>query len=570
MNRISKRDILIFFYKYRRRLLMTFAITLLAVFAISLIPTPRYKASAVLIVRLGSEYVYRPEIATDKHNSDSAIPFNQNQIFKSEVAILNSLDLHSQVIQDIKIENIYPKILQTGTFSFVESDITPQEKQRRQIAAAVELFEKRFDILLEKDSAVIRLTFEHKSADIAVTALQKLLDLYMEKRREVYFDSRLSLAEKENKDSETSLKNAHLALEDFKRKNKIYSFADQRLQLLARKDAAEEKATVLNNPGLNAKIAEYRGKLEKLDALEKEYSKLQKEVEIANNLYSLASHKLKESQAFDELQKNNLSSVRIIQSPTIPEKAKDLQAIIMLLGLFIALITTFITAAITQFLSNGFTSTGEAEQITGLPVLTTFTQEFAGKELKRLIHGINLQMLDKPLNIITFISARHAEGSTQIADAYATAIAEITPGILLIDCTKNTFTSGIVDQMLTSNSVQTAITKRSDNLSVASWLTEEKNHAHAIELIHNQDFWQDLSENFPLIIIKAENVNQSFDGVALAAKSDISVVVIEAEKTPQAVVKNLCDLLNTAGARVAGIVINKQKHYIPDKIYNKL
>ncbi len=94
---VTKRELLIFLYKYRRRLFLSFLIPFLVCVLISFIPTPRYKSSNSLIVRLGSEYVYQPEVANNDNGTNTAIPFNPSQIFKSEVAILNSEDLHGQV-----------------------------------------------------------------------------------------------------------------------------------------------------------------------------------------------------------------------------------------------------------------------------------------------------------------------------------------------------------------------------------------------------------------------------------------------------------------------------------------
>src|SRR5271155_4419985 len=99
----SRREFLIFFYKYRTRLLISFLLPLAIAVAVSFIPTPRYQATSVLIVRLGSEYVYRPEVGNGQ-GGDPTIPFENEQIFKSEVAILSSEDLHRQVINAIGVD----------------------------------------------------------------------------------------------------------------------------------------------------------------------------------------------------------------------------------------------------------------------------------------------------------------------------------------------------------------------------------------------------------------------------------------------------------------------------------
>ena len=49
-----------------------------------------------------------------------------------------------------------------------------------------------------------------------------------------------------------------------------------------------------------------------------------------------------------------------------------------------------------------------------------------------------------------------------------------------------------------------------------------------------------------------------------------TVIVVEAEKTPQPVIEHLRNTLTAAGAKTAGIVMNKRRFYIPARVYKKL
>lgn len=73
---VSKRDALIFFYKYRRRLLLAFGIPFVLSICAAIYVTPRYEADAVLIVRLGAEYVYNPELSDSRDGSNNIISYN--------------------------------------------------------------------------------------------------------------------------------------------------------------------------------------------------------------------------------------------------------------------------------------------------------------------------------------------------------------------------------------------------------------------------------------------------------------------------------------------------------------
>lgn len=261
---VSLRELLSFGFKYRRRLLLAFFLPFVLAFLVSFVPTPRYQAASVLVVRLGSEYVYRPEIGNNQSGPPVNIPFERDQIFKSEVAILGSDDLHAQTIAAIGLEKLYPELVRPGMMATLTAPFRlvldavleptgarrPQSEddvKRTQLAVAVVLFKQRFDILLEKESAVIDVSFEHKDAALAAQTLEQLLKLYFEKRKHLYLESRVDLAGTQVQSSHDRMVTAEQAVEEFKRKHQIYSFADQRASFLQQRADIERQLGVLNS-----------------------------------------------------------------------------------------------------------------------------------------------------------------------------------------------------------------------------------------------------------------------------------------------------------------------------------
>jgi uncharacterized protein involved in exopolysaccharide biosynthesis len=385
---ISQREFLIFFYKYRLRLLMAFLLPFALAVAISFIPVPRYKATSVLIVRLGSEYVYQPETGGAQGGGNSSLPFGNEQIFKSETAILGSQDLHRELIKAIGVDTLFPEIAHPkGFYRFVataqqllhdslkqyglehDEQQTEQQAEDRRLADAVERFEKHFDIELQRESAVITVSFEHRDPVLAVNTLDKLLMLYYEKRKQIYTEPRAELAEAQMQSTRERAQAAQGAMENYKLKHQIYSLDDQRRTLLAQRTEAEKQAQTISNPVVDAKIASYTRQLNQIDAEERSYNNLQKEADIANESYSLYSHRLDEAKAYEDLQRERVGSVRVIQPPATPPDPKRLQPIIILAGLFISLISMLLTAAITEFSRRGFLAPEQIERSIGLPVL---------------------------------------------------------------------------------------------------------------------------------------------------------------------------------------------------------
>lgn len=591
---VSKREFLAFFYKHHRLLLYAFWIPFLLFFILSFIPVPRYKASSVLIIRLGAEYVYNPEISDSQTGDGNPIPFNPLQIFKSEVAILSSDDLHARVINAIGIENLFPEIVEFSLLSTINNGIhkifydlgimdkpAPEEIERLKLARAVYLFDKRFDIELEKESAVIDVSFENKDPAVAAKTLDTLLAMYLEKRKAIYLEQRAELAFREMQASQAHALAAGKAVQQFKLKHNIHSLADERESLIELRDKAMDQSSLIESAGLKATIADYNRRLRKLDDLERDLSLLQKEAQIASESYSLYSHKYDEAKAFENLERERLDSVRVIQPPTVPAEPHRWQLLIIIGGFMLSVISMLAVAAVIRFMENGFCSREQVQDQLGLRVLATFDTSVAAvdEHLHQLVNSIAGK--EKPADIVTFIAARAGEGTSFIAWNYASRLArESRKKVLLVDAgvfSAERYRSyhfapraGVIDVGLSGIPLKEVIHSISETLSVCRLISNEKNREHIRQAIHAEAFWKALTGMFDMIVIDAIALQTSFDGIMLAAQSDAVVIVVEAEKTPQAVVQNLCHTLRAAGAHIAGAVINKYSHYIPDRIYRKL
>lgn len=388
LHSVSRRELLTFLYKYRRRLLRAFFIPLVLSIILSFLPTPRYQAESILIVRLGSEYVYQPEVESNANGPQPAIPFDRDQIFKSEVAILSSDDLHRQVVEMIGVDRLFPDMAHPTGFAAVtasvrtaimrtfqaigfveEEQLTPEQIQRKRVARGVERFDKYLDILLQKESAVISVTFEHKDDLVATQTLESLLKLYFDKHKQLYFEPRTPLVEAQLQAKREQAQAAEKAVEDFKREHHIYSFDDQRAELLRQRGEAQAQAATIISAGLDQKIAGFDDLLSRLGAQEAKLKELQDAEKIAADSLSLYSQKLDAARAYDDLQRQRADSVRVIQPPIASPEPKSWQGLIILGGFFVAIISVLAAAAYTEFSRHGFLTPEQIERALGLPVL---------------------------------------------------------------------------------------------------------------------------------------------------------------------------------------------------------
>lgn len=84
------------------------------------------------------------------------------------------------------------------------------------------------------------------------------------------------------------------------------------------------------------------------------------------------------------------------------------------------------------------------------------------------------------------------------------------------------------------------------------------------------DLIQTLRQQFDLILVDSLPVVSSSSTALLSSIVDGVVIVVEAEKTRWQSVKYGMNQIGAQHGKVLGIVLNKQRHYIPNFIYRKL
>ena len=204
--------------------------------------------------------------------------------------------------------------------------------------------------------------------------------------------------------------------------------------------------------------------------------------------------------------------------------------------------------------------------------------------MRTLIQRLNISPHNRSVRIITFIAARPREGTSTIAHDYASMLAsEGLQKVLLIDAgplATERFRAygvesptGVIDAMLDGQWLDRAIPPTGTTVGrteIGHWAEPTENRVLAAKMAADPKFWETLLASFDTLVIDAPSLQSSFDGVVLAARADAAVLVVEAESTPQAVVMNLRDTLESSGAKLAGVVMNKRRYYIPQRAYKKL
>src|SRR5262249_5105595 len=138
--------------------------------ALCIVMTPIYASTSSVLVKLGRELVYRPEIGTT--NNTTAPPvIDKDEVIASNIAIMTSRDIVERAITTVGIERLYPDLLEPpnpviamikGGLRWVRDTLGFEPGPREAlIEQAMRKFLKRLKVEAVKRTSVIEVTFEH-------------------------------------------------------------------------------------------------------------------------------------------------------------------------------------------------------------------------------------------------------------------------------------------------------------------------------------------------------------------------------------------------------------------------
>src|SRR3546814_16643745 len=109
------------------------------------------------------------------------------------------------------------------------------------MSSSVDTFSDKLVIEPVKESTVVHLTCTHRDPAVAASALNTLVELYLEKRRDVYSHRGSAFLTSQREDFARRLNEAERELEAFKQRNNITSFEEQKVLLLRRQGEMERQ-----------------------------------------------------------------------------------------------------------------------------------------------------------------------------------------------------------------------------------------------------------------------------------------------------------------------------------------
>ena len=185
----------------------------------ALVTPPSYRASSSLLLTLGREFMYRPEVG----GLESRGMYRLNEMMNSEAEILESGHLARLVIDRIGIETLFPD--------------TEDPRAEGALDAAVRKFASRTTVRSIEDSSILKVYFEHEDPVLAARTLDTLLEEFLVRHTELFGDSTSPFLEVHEQEATQRLEAATEALKQFKLSLGVVDL-DHELQLLLTRSAA--------------------------------------------------------------------------------------------------------------------------------------------------------------------------------------------------------------------------------------------------------------------------------------------------------------------------------------------
>ncbi len=216
-------EVLTVFFKDSKRIGFVFLLCLVLTVLVSFVPSKKYTSDAALLLRLGREYVYTPEVGDT--NTGTPIAYDREQTLLAEAKILTSREIKMSVLDKLGIAQIYPDL-----------DAADPGSQRN---SALLAFERNLDAELLKGSNLMQVSFTHGNPDVAAKVLTQVIDAYLQRRSLIFASAAYGTAEADFVARTLQLNAADAKLAALKGQRNIRAFGEEQSLLLAQRNSLE-------------------------------------------------------------------------------------------------------------------------------------------------------------------------------------------------------------------------------------------------------------------------------------------------------------------------------------------
>jgi uncharacterized protein involved in exopolysaccharide biosynthesis len=168
------REIFAIFRRQKRLFAAVFlSVALVLGLAIAL-QTPQFESTALLLVKVGRELIYTPEVG----DQPSVSSRDKTTVINSELAIMRAEPVIAGVVKSVGLANLYPDLGE----ELAESQGDPEAEQIANVLAAkaAERLREALVVLALPEADVLQVSFRHPDATIAQNTVNSLIDRFTE------------------------------------------------------------------------------------------------------------------------------------------------------------------------------------------------------------------------------------------------------------------------------------------------------------------------------------------------------------------------------------------------------
>lgn len=339
-----------------------------------------------------------------------------------------------------------------------------------------------------------------------------------------------------------------------------------------RKNIQTETASLEKSLGaLNEQIADLDRQIAEKQGNRSVYDDLVRQVSLSEESYKVAQNRLQIAEVNNDLNLRKITRVSVIEEPSVPYKpSKPNKAVILALCLIVGSAFGAAFSLGAEMFDSTFTSPEQMKAVLGKPVVGALKKAHSRKQDTRdgmagLYQGLESLMPDLKSHIITITGIEGENSSREIAHRLADFVADRWQKAVLVIENGTTKKQSLIDALCKQNKISEAIDPP-DSKTPYSRLTAFRNGEE--HLIHQkidelESVFAKMRQNFSFVIL----VEPSNPLIRLC---DSSVLVIEAETTRAPVASRAIETCEKLGARKVGLILNNQRHYIPDWLYKRL
>jgi uncharacterized protein involved in exopolysaccharide biosynthesis len=146
-----------------------------------LLQTPLYESTAQMIIKVGRELVYQPEVGADR----AVLPRDTQAVINSELAILRSEPVIEGVVERVGLERIYPDLVAAWKESAVSGE-TQSDAQSLVIAEAAERLRGGLETAALPETDVLQVSFRHPDPIVARDTVDALVEEFLDGHLEAF------------------------------------------------------------------------------------------------------------------------------------------------------------------------------------------------------------------------------------------------------------------------------------------------------------------------------------------------------------------------------------------------